>query len=131
MLCNSLHEEEAVKTKVARQVLFDSAGCFQVMTRAPTVHILRILAAILSVDTSANHTIAAGMVPQLWSAVLGILQHGAAAAKLSVVRLTTLSCNHLKANLCVGLTVCIFKCSFACTVRPLFAMAIQMEGCLI
>lgn len=57
----------------------------QVLTRAPTMHIFNLLAAMMAADTSGTHSTAAVVVPQLWSAVLGILQHGAAAAKLSVV----------------------------------------------
>lgn len=59
----------------------------QVLTRAPTMHIFNLLAAVMAADTSTTHSTAAVVVPQLWSAVLGILQHGAAAAKLSVVNL--------------------------------------------
>ena len=58
----------------------------QVLTRAPTLHVFNLLAAIMAADTSGAHSTAAVVVPQLWSAVLGILQHGAAAAKLSVVQ---------------------------------------------
>jgi len=57
----------------------------QVLTRAPTMHIFNLLAAMMAANISGTHSTAAVVVPQLWSAVLGILQHGAAAAKLSVV----------------------------------------------
>ena len=49
------------------------------------MHIFDLLAAMLAADTSSTRSTAAVVVPQLWSAVIGILQHGAAAAKLSVV----------------------------------------------
>ena len=49
------------------------------------MHIFNLLTAMMAADTSGTHSTAAAVVPQLWSAVLGILQHGAAAAKLSVV----------------------------------------------
>ena len=57
----------------------------QVLTRAPTAHMLQLLAAIVTANISAGGSATAAFVPQLWSAVLGLLQHGAAAAKLSVV----------------------------------------------
>ena len=62
----------------------------QVLTRTPTAHMLQLLAAIVTALVTANSNPAgsatAAVVPQLWSAVLGLLQHGAPAAKLSVVR---------------------------------------------
>ena len=61
----------------------------QVLTRTPTAHMLQLLAAIMTALVTANSNPAgsatAAVVPQLWSAVLGLLQHGAPAAKLSVV----------------------------------------------
>ena len=59
------------------------------LTRTATVHMLQLLTAIV-IAIVANNSNAAGsatavVAPQLWSAVLGFLQHGAPAAKLSVV----------------------------------------------
>ncbi|KAA6418570.1 MAG: hypothetical protein FRX49_11515 [Trebouxia sp. A1-2] len=65
--------------------MLQHAPAAQVLTRAPTMHIFDLLAAMLAADTSSTRSTAAVVVPQLWSAVIGILQHGAAAAKLSVV----------------------------------------------
>ncbi|KAL0017843.1 hypothetical protein WJX77_008034 [Trebouxia sp. C0004] len=64
--------------------MLQHAPAAQVLTRAATMHIFNLLAAMMAADTSGTHSTAAVMAPQLWSAVLGILQHGAAAAKLSV-----------------------------------------------
>lgn len=57
----------------------------QVLTCAPTVHMLHLLTAIMMTANSSATGCATAVVPQLWSAVLGLLQHGAPAAKLSVV----------------------------------------------
>ncbi|KAL0045065.1 hypothetical protein WJX82_006977 [Trebouxia sp. C0006] len=66
--------------------MLQHAPAAQVLTRAPTMHIFNLLTAMMAADTSGTHSTAAVVVPQLWSAVLGILQHGAAAAKLSVAQ---------------------------------------------
>lgn len=49
------------------------------------MHILQLFAAIVTAQTTSAPATAADLVSQLWSALLGILQHGAAAARLSVV----------------------------------------------
>ena len=95
----------------------------QVLTRAPTVHILQLLTAIvtalMTTNSSAAGSAKAAVAPQLWSAVLCLLQHGAPAAKLTVVSVcvsVSLPFLHWNVNHLLNVAGLLAGCKFCCLI---------------